>query len=455
MTEAITGWILDAYIEYDQPVLWIKTVGGNAQKIVGMYDPSFFLLPKTEIAGKELIQILSDIEPVEKVRWTDKFTHINDNEKKKLIHVQCHSIYHYNLLLRSFQHDTFRQRIQQTYNTKLSHIHRYLFEHLQKNSMTKILVKHDNGELISIAESNDHQSLDIPFSVMQIGVIPTHSQSILDHDDPIESIQVKANDEIIGFNGDESDLLKQFSVYIRDKDPDIVVFNYESNIILNYLLQRIRLLSLDLPLGRRKADIYSNDTRTVNKWCQGRIYLYDKHIESNGVEGLIELSRFSGLPIGIISGQSIGRLIYTRNIRELLSRDYVVSDRNNRTSYEQIRTVEDIIKYDKAGMIFSPKVGLHENVSVLDYNDEFANIIVNENISYEVNNKQTLGLLPQIVKSLVERRAYFRQLLKNLQVDSPEALQCQRRTDTCKQILVSLYGTTGGYWNKYGNVLAF
>ena len=46
--------------------------------------------------------------------------------------------------------------------------------------------------------------------------------------------------------------------------------------------------------------------------------------------------------------------------------------------------LEDIIDRDKAGMIISPKVRLHENVAVLDYNDEFANIIVNENISYEI-----------------------------------------------------------------------
>jgi DNA polymerase elongation subunit (family B) len=33
------------------------------------------------------------------------------------------------------------------------------------------------------------------------------------------------------------------------------------------------------------------------------------------------------------------------------------------------------------------KMGLHENVAVLDYNDEFANIVVNENISYETIKK--------------------------------------------------------------------
>jgi DNA polymerase elongation subunit (family B) len=47
-------------------------------------------------------------------------------------------------------------------------------------------------------------------------------------------------------------------------------------------------------------------------------------------------------------------------------------------------------------MIFSPKVGLHGNVAVLDYNDEFANIIVNENISYETvgETKHPVAFLP-------------------------------------------------------------
>ena len=34
-------------------------------------------------------------------------------------------------------------------------------------------------------------------------------------------------------------------------------------------------------------------------------------------------------------------------------------------------------------MIISPEIGLHENVAVLDFNDEYANIITGNNISYE------------------------------------------------------------------------
>ena len=84
---------------------------------------------------------------------------------------------------------------------------------------------------------------------------------------------------------------------------------------------------------------------------------------------------------------SIGRLIASRNLYELIAKEHVISDNYNQRTHEHIRTLEEIVDRDKAGMIFSPQVGLHENVAVLDYNDEFANIIINENISYETTGK--------------------------------------------------------------------
>ena len=112
-------------------------------------------------------------------------------------------------------------------------------------------------------------------------------------------------------------------------------------------------------------------------------------------------------------------------------------------------------------MIFSPQIGLHENVAVLDYNDEFANIIVNNNISYETTtssaqqDKSQVGILPNIVNQLLDRRSYFKQLMKQLPNVSAEKTSCEERADIMKKILVALYGTTGSYWNKYGNVHTF
>ncbi len=110
-------------------------------------------------------------------------------------------------------------------------------------------------------------------------------------------------------------------------------------------------------------------------------------------------------------------------------------------------------------MIFSPQIGLHENIAVLDYNDEFANIIVNENISYETVGKEAdrshIGILPQIVKQIVDRRVHIKRLLRWFPNESTEANDYEQRADTLKKILVCLYGTTGSYWNRYGNVMAF
>ena len=63
--------------------------------------------------------------------------------------------------------------------------------------------------------------------------------------------------------------------------------------------------------------------------------------------------------------------------------------------------------------------------------------------------------MPQIVKKLVDRRAYIKQLLRRFPDESTEANDYEQRADTLKKILVCLYGTTGSYWNRYGNVMAF
>ena len=78
-------------------------------------------------------------------------------------------------------------------------------------------------------------------------------------------------------------------------------------------------------------------------------------------------------------------------------------------------------------MIISPQIGLHENVVALDYDSEYANLIVNHNLSYEtvaleeggkgvvVQKQQQFnkkkGLLLTIVERFLKRRLYFKKML--------------------------------------------
>jgi DNA polymerase elongation subunit (family B) len=129
---------------------------------------------------------------------------------------------------------------------------------------------------------------------------------------------------------------------------------------------------------------------------------------------------------------------------ELLKRDFVVPKRQSISKHhEQIRTLNDIVEMDKAGMIISPEIGLHENVAVLDFDNEYANIITGHNISYEnlshdssAADKQ--ALLPSIVQELVERRVYLKHFLKTQQSESILYPNCEARLDILKQILICL-----------------
>jgi len=161
----------------------------------------------------------------------------------------------------------------------------------------------------------------------------------------------------------------------------------------------------------------------------------------------------------------MNRLIDSRNCYELIQRNYVIPKRgsSSSTNHEHIRTIEELVSNDRGGMIISPQTGLHENVVVLDYDNEYANLIINHNLSYETvilngkiePGKISRGLLPTVVERFLDRRLYLESLSKCCSEETREYTWCQQRLDSLKNILVCLYGTTGSIWNRYGNVRVF
>jgi DNA polymerase elongation subunit (family B) len=209
--------------------------------------------------------------------------------------------------------------------------------------------------------------------------------------------------------------------------------------IFHYLLTRIKKFGLNLQFGREVSANDLNLKRRVSSWIKGRICLESSDgggrinvtqqpaLVSFGLAGLIERSRFGFLPLGIAARYSINRLIDSRNCYELIQRGFVISKKNyasNNNSHERIRTLEELVSRDKGGMIIYPQIGLHENVVSLEYDSEYANLIVNHKLSYEtINLKQEKGvvvtqqsndikkgLLPTAVEKFLKRRLYFETL---------------------------------------------
>jgi DNA polymerase I len=160
----------------------------------------------------------------------------------------------------------------------------------------------------------------------------------------------------------------------------------------------------------------------------------------------------------------MNRLVDSRNCYELIQSGFLIPRSNN--NHEDIRTLDEIIAKDKGGMIFSPRVGLHENIIVLDYENEYANLILNNNLSYDTiasthderiiqRDKGEPGLLSMVLESVLKRRIFFKNLQKTFANNTNEWHWCEHRIVALKDILVSLYGTTGSFWNRFANVAAF
>ena len=52
------GWILDASIEQNRAIIWIKTIEGKILKLSDIYQPTFYILPNNEGSGSALFPII-------------------------------------------------------------------------------------------------------------------------------------------------------------------------------------------------------------------------------------------------------------------------------------------------------------------------------------------------------------------------------------------------------------
>jgi DNA polymerase elongation subunit (family B) len=494
--ETCVGWLLDLYVEDDNIVVWIKTQKGKVLKFIDDYNPYLYILPKTEYDGEQLFRILSQqTDIVIKVSWEYKHTNLFDRHaetsKKKLIFVAVDSVRNYKHILRMLERDS---RVMQLFNTDLLDVQKYLFTKLQIEPTSKVKVEYDGLRLHKISKINDDDREISPssFSVLHVEVKTAesssppsfsygkftshqHQQSV---DNPISFISVRYQnyESVLFHDNEEKTIIENFANYVVDKDPDVIFcrnnsdFSSSGNRVLQDLIARARKLGLETIHFGREDGISARESNL----SAGRVIIDSSSSSSSAELSLIELverSSFSFLPLGLASQYGISRLIDSRNCYELFQRGFVIHHKKNAATHEQIRTVEDIVKNDKGGMIISPQIGLHENVVVLDYDSEYANLIVNHNLSYEIvtssvlnqrkaavasHDEEKKALLPSVVEKVLKRRTYFKELLKQIPKENiEESFWCEQRIEALKKILVCLYGTTGSIWNRFGNVFAF
>jgi DNA polymerase elongation subunit (family B) len=95
-------------------------------------------------------------------------------------------------------------------------------------------------------------------------------------------------------------------------------------------------------------------------------------------------------------------------------------------------------------------------VAELDYESLYPNIITRGDVSYEtVEDGRRDGLLKAVALEALKRRLHFKHLKRRLPKEDREWLWCHQRSKALKGILVCIYGYSGCFANRFGNIATF
>lgn len=428
------GWLLDAYIADDETILWLRLEDDSILRLKDQYRPDFYIEPKNSTKLEEALEMVLEHPNVFYAEIEEKFTSLESQRRSQVLHIYADHPKSLKRVIRSLERAGL---FKDFFNLDLLHIQRYLFS---KNwPPTQLVeVEYADGQLREINLLDDSKEVRPPPFKPLIYSIKPHG------DGGIKEITLyRGATPHLRLKGPEEEILRRFKEHIGIEDPDILVSPHGYEDVKN-LIQGMQRHGIHPQIGRGK------DQRP---FAAGRIPCsLDFHIEY-GVCGVVERARFSIVPPRLCVDWPAGKLIDSRQCYEALKRGLLIPRRG---FYVEARTALDVLLRDRGGFILAPEAGVHENVAELDYESLYPNIIAREDVSYEtVKGERRDGLLKAVALEALSRRLYFKHLKRRLPKEGEEWIWCDQRSKALKGILVCVYGYSGCFANRFGNIATF
>ncbi|MEF8836122.1 MAG: DNA polymerase domain-containing protein [Candidatus Thermoplasmatota archaeon] len=447
------GWILDLYPELKsgKMVIWLRT-RKSCYKLRGDYEPTFYV----QSDKKALEKIKNYYEERDlRTEFVRRKTDLYSKNEKRLLSVTPGKVFDPRDQLEAISFfggfDKFR-----FYNVDIPLDQRYLIE---KDIKPLSLVEKDDGWKSLEKETAIHYSKP---SLKKVFLKTTSkSNSHRERKDELQSVKINERE----IRGDESDMLERVDKIIGRKDPDILLTSSDDILEIPYLAYRAEINDIDLKLGREKAfhppksgSWYESYGRVIYKTpfypLKGRIHIDIENsflYEEGGVEGLIEASRISKVPMQRLSRRSPGSLINAMEVEKALQEGYLIPWKKNIS--EDFKDSMHLLKADRGGHIFEPKVGLHTDIVKMDFASMYPSIIDKYNLSPETLGcecenfrkvpdlgykvcKDKRGIIPKVVAPLIERRQKYKRSKDKNSI-------FKKRAKVLKWLLVTCFGYTG------------
>jgi len=208
----------------------------------------------------------------------------------------------------------------------------------------------------------------------------------------------------------------------------------------------------------------------IKLWSSGKIEKFVSYCQKDStltlklgefmLPQIFELSRASGqlpfdaprMTFGLLIESYLTRTAHNHNI---------VSP--NQPHWNEIKKRREKKPF-KGGYVIEPKLGLHRDIAVFDFRSLYPSIIVTYNISPETLtekegnqvpelkyrfSKKTTGIVPRVIKELIEKRAEIKKEMKNLKPSSEKYTQLKERQNAMKLMSNAAYGMlaySGARW---------
>ena len=258
-------------------------------------------------------------------------------------------------------------------------------------------------------------------------------------------------------------LLVALEGVLKRFDPDIILTDYGDTWLFPKLREWAPALNPNrdkerMPLTR-KANTYFAYGQVVHRGEQ--THLFGRwHIDRRnallfneiGLNGVLELARVTGISAQDMARKSPGAGITAMQMLAALRSGVLVPVVKQQS--EGRKSLSDLIRADKGGLIYQPLVGLHRNVAQIDFASMYPSIMVNHNISPETSGVEGAGegLIPRTLRPLVEKRLALKDRLLELDARDCRVKELKERSSALKWLLVVCFGYLGYKNARFGKI---
>ncbi len=478
------GWILDLYPGTPgEMVVWLKLENGEAVRLVDRWAPSIFIGTDTKSDFDVPLQLLHhDFAWTRVVRRREM---VSDAGESEVLEAKLKDAKKAQQIAGRIERlgpfGTFK-----LYNADIPPGQSYLYEH-DLFPLASCEVEQREGrlrwELKDDAWEYDYalpplRKITLRVEVAKQGKLPRTT-------DRIEWIAIENDGEKVVIDGrTEADKIVGLMRAVRDADPDFVLTNDGDTFLFPYLIKRAEANRLALVLDRDGTTMKLPSKAGTSYFSYGQIHykpsamkLYGRvHIDVNtsfayseaGFEGLFELSRICRMPLHTSSRASIGKALSSLQFYHASKTNLLVPWKP--TLAEHFKDRNELLMADRGGIIFEPKLGVHENVGELDFSALYPNIMYRKNISAETvrctccpDSKNRVpelgwnvcekrkGIVPLAIEIIVKKRLRYKEL-KSATSDKDDYDRYNARQAALKWLGVTTFGYLGFNNAKFGRI---